>query len=368
MTSFLAKYTNITNTLACIVRSFESVEYLRILAAVGVIIGTHLVEPYLSLTSSSTTTWDKLRSAFPTLYTDLTTVQPSLLLDLTTPALKFVSKERFKHCLYSSDLLQPTVLVIEEFRSEIISVLEMLLPKLAKGWVRQRGEIFGFGNTTLSESTISKLDQEKLISAPVSNLDAERSVGSINHELSVRGAKELKAASSCHVKAKGLLLVLESGKKMDKKFIKMADKGGEIPAIIDEWEKKQKELRKKGMEVKEIANLSTDKQRNADLDKLIKLGGPFTSPDNVETYMARDDLDEKEKGKRLFLEVRHAKNSSVSFPKVSELFRVKKAYKNLPNDMYAQNLIAYLKRISCHINMDMGDFRAALAKLKENRA
>ena len=37
-------------------------------------------------------------------------------------------------------------------------------------------------------------------------------------------------------------------------------------------------------------------------------------------------------------------------------------------ETYTQNLIAYLKRISCHINMDMGDFRMALAKLKENRA
>ena len=121
--------------------------------------------------------------------------------------------------------------------------------------------------------------------------------------------------------------------------------------------------------MKEIANLSTDKQRNADLDKLTKLGGPFTSPENVETYMAREDLDNKEKGKRLYLEVRHAKSSSVSvsFPKVSDLFRLKKAYKNLPNEVYAQNLIAYLKRISCHINMDMGDFRVALAKMKETR-
>jgi hypothetical protein len=65
--------------------------------------------------------------------------------------------------------------------------------------------------------------------------------------------------------AKGLSLILDSGKKMDKKFIKMSDKGGDIPSLIEQWEKKQQELRKKGKEVKEIANLSTDKQRNADL-------------------------------------------------------------------------------------------------------
>ena len=142
---------------------------------------------------------------------------------------------------------------------------------------------------------------------------------------------------------------------MDKKFIKMSDKGGDIPSLIEQWEKKQHELRKKGMEVKEIANLSADKQRNADLDKLTMMGGPFTKPENVEAYMARDDLDDKEKGKRLYIEVRHAKNSSISFPKVSELFRLKKDHKNLPNQIYAQNLMAYLKRISSLIDMDMGE-------------
>ena len=81
--------------------------------------------------------------------------------------------------------------------------------------------------------------------------------------------------------------------------------------------------------------------------------------------MAREDLDDKEKGKRLYLEVRHAKNSSVSFPKVSELFRLKKNHKNLPNEIYVQNLKTYLKKISCHIDMDMDDFRKALDKMKK---
>ena len=244
-------------------------------------------------------------------------------------------------------------------------MLSILLPKLTEGWIRQRGEIFGFGGTPASASTLSLLDQDKLKGAPVSNLDAERSVGSINHELKIRGAKELKAASSSHVKSKGLSLIISSGAKMESKFIKMTGKGGEVPAILEQWESKQKELRKLGMEQKEIANLSTDKQRNADLEKLAELGGPFTSAEKVENFMAREDLDDKEKGKRLYLEVRHAKNSSVSFPKVSELFRLKKNHKNLPNEIYVQNLKTYLKKISCHIDMDMDDFRKALEKIKK---
>ena len=95
---FLNKYTNITNSLAYVVRSFEEIEYLRNLSAVGVIIGTHLIEPFLSLTTSSQTTWEKLMTAFPTLYRDLTSVKSELILDLTKPAVSFIGQEKFEGC------------------------------------------------------------------------------------------------------------------------------------------------------------------------------------------------------------------------------------------------------------------------------
>ena len=70
-----------------------------LLAAVDVVVGVYLVEPYLSLTTSTSTTWEKLVQAFPSLHADLTSIKK--LLDLTTPVFSFVSDERFKDCLYS---------------------------------------------------------------------------------------------------------------------------------------------------------------------------------------------------------------------------------------------------------------------------
>lgn len=126
--------------LASIVRSLESVEYLRILrpwvSSWERIWWSPPLHCINSMTSSSTTTWDMLIFAFPTLYKDLTNVQTDLLLDLTKPALSFVSEQRFKDCLYPSDLLKPTVCVIEQFRPEITAVLNVLLPRLTKGWAR----------------------------------------------------------------------------------------------------------------------------------------------------------------------------------------------------------------------------------------
>ena len=205
VSSFLSKFTNITNSLACIIRSFEELEYLRVLAAVIVIVGVHLVEPYLSLTTSSTTTWDDLVKAFPSLYTDLTTTKPELLLDLTSPAFSFISKNRFKHTVYPSSLLEPTIQIIEQYRGKICKTLELLLPMLAEGWKQQQGEMFEFGGESYDQESpmlIRNLDQEKLKKAHVHNLSSEREVGSVQYGLKVRGAKQIKAVSSSLVKAK----------------------------------------------------------------------------------------------------------------------------------------------------------------------
>ena len=95
VSNFLSRFTNVTNSLACIIRSFEGLDYLRVLAAVIVVVGVHLVEPYLSLTTSSSTSCDKLENAFPTLYKNLTTTPPSKLLDLSSSTFSFISEERF---------------------------------------------------------------------------------------------------------------------------------------------------------------------------------------------------------------------------------------------------------------------------------
>ena len=364
MSSFLNKFSNITNSLACIIRSFEGIEYLRVLAAVTVVIGIQLIEPYLSLTSSSSTTWDKLVLAFPTLYNDLTTTRSEMLLDLDTPAFAFISEERFKSCLYSPDLLLPTKQVIEQYKPEMCSILDLLLPMLASGWKQQRGEMFDFGEEPSSQDNpmmIKNLDQEKLMRAPVHNLDSERAVGSVNYGLKVRGAKEIKAVSSSLVKA-GAAELME-GKEVTKEMKKLAIKGGKVPEILEAWETRQKELKEKGMENKEISNIAQDKQRNSDLATLTALGGPFTTPEQVKCYMEDTNVEEGDKNKRLYVEVRHAKNSSLSFPKSSDVFRLKRKGKNLSSAEYVTNLSTYLGKITCNVNLVFKDFQDALHSL-----
>ena len=67
------------------------------------------------------------------------------------------------------------------------------------------------------------------------------------------------------------------GKQVTKDFKKMPN----VPEIVKVWEEKQAELKRKGMDAKEISNISMDKQRNADLNKLTEVGGPITTPEQV---------------------------------------------------------------------------------------
>ena len=85
----------------------------------------------------------------------------------------------------------------------------------------------------------------------------------INYELKIRGAKQLKTASAALVKSK-CPSQLNPSQKLDKKFFNMTESGGELPTILKKWEERQKELLKKGMEEKEIANINVDQQRSAE--------------------------------------------------------------------------------------------------------
>ena len=81
--------------------------------------------------------------------------------------------------------------------------------------------------------------------------------------------------------------------------------------------------------------------------------------------LVQSNVDEKTKEKRLYTEVRYARDTSLSLPKSSALFRLKEKYKNLPTFTYQQNLKTYLSKIHCNIDVTWTDFDEALGKLSQ---
>ena len=51
--------------------------------------------------------------------------------------------------------------------------------------------------------------------------------------------------------------------------------------------------------------------------------------DDVTRYVDESEISDAEKNAQICVEVRYAKNTSLSFPKSSDVFRLKKNFKNL---------------------------------------
>ena len=100
--SFLQKFEHVTNQLTCIV----DLDLFKPMFCAGALIGLHLVQPFLSLTTSAETNYSKLVPAFRQLYEDLQSIDPVLLLDVNKPAFDFVSEERFTSTRYDNDICE----------------------------------------------------------------------------------------------------------------------------------------------------------------------------------------------------------------------------------------------------------------------
>ena len=125
---------------------------------------------------------------------------------------------------------------IEKYREKVINVLSLVLPELARGFFVQRGDVFGFGDfNPMSPKRVTQYDVKVLSEAPINNLDSERAVGSINHELGLRGATQLNAASSNFVKSKSYDLIELQPVDAYKNYTEAAKK---VNHLVGEWKEK----------------------------------------------------------------------------------------------------------------------------------
>uniref|UniRef100_A0A0L8FLX6 Uncharacterized protein n=1 Tax=Octopus bimaculoides TaxID=37653 RepID=A0A0L8FLX6_OCTBM len=213
--SYLAKYEHVTNQLAF--------SYCT-----GLLTGLHLVEPFLSLTTSASTTDSKLVPAFKQLYGDLSRGDTNRLLNVHSPALSFESSSRFQETRYDEDIYCSVEAIAAKWKPEVLQALKRLRTKLADGFQNQ---------------------QTKLERVPIYNLDSECSVGFINYELNRRGTKQLKLASS-QVKSKSVDLIECRESEAFRQYMKRTKRGGETGK-------------------KKISNTAVNRRRNH--------GVPFTS-------------------------------------------------------------------------------------------
>ena len=98
------------------------------------------------------------------------------------------------------------------------------------------------------------------------------------------------------------------------------------------------------------------------------MNGPFTDSEEVIRYLARTDITGDEKRKRLKSEIRFARDSSTTLPKVDPLFRVQvtlpnKKRRDKTAEEFGEALVAYLGKKSDVINLEYETFKSSLAKM-----
>ena len=121
------------------------------------------------------------------------------------------------------------------------------------------------------------------------------------------------------------------------------------------------------MNKKECETIAGDKRKHKDLDKLVNSEppGPFIRPEQVDNFLALG-LHEKDLVDRLYTEVRYSRDTCLSLPKSSPLFRLMSKYKKLPSTNYAENLKTYLGRVCSRSDATYEDFQNALQKSLES--
>ena len=116
--------------------------------------------------------------------------------------------------------------------------------------------------------------------------------------------------------------------------------------------------------------MAKERKRLEKLDKLKKLGGPFTDADEVKVYVGDNDITEKEKKVRMKMELQFARDSSTTLPKTDPLFRVmitllNKKKRDKTAEEFGEAMMAFLGKQSDQIYMDYTVFQRSLEKLSE---
>ena len=351
--NYLDAYPNILNGVAILDRIFLDMELLKPIFCSAALIGIHFTTPYLSLLLDTTTKYDTLISAFPTIYNDLSKPISDELLQTEKRVVNFVDDKRFKSSLPKECLRECVKNSALQYKKEVINLMEIILPRLAEGFSEQRGAIFGFGphaeedtGTLLKISSITdETKRRKLNNTAVHNLNEERSVGFINYEVQIRGKQCLESASKMMVINKSSDLLQNADPKEMKQFRKPAQ---EIKEIKMQWKQMVQAHQAEAYSEKENACLKEESTKYDLLEKLKKeeFPGPFTNVDEIQRYLLLN-LDDETKNKRLYNEVKYARISCMSLKPTAAVFRLKRQYKNLTSDEYAENLMAYLANARC---------------------
>ena len=362
-TCFLESFSEISNKLACLARDALNLQYVKVVIAVVAAIGVHLISPYHAKTISKKENHTSLKWYLKILHSELSTFSvDEEFFKFVEPAFESVTPKIFKQVLkeYKIDVLNSVKEVAELHLKDCITLANKMIPQMADLLARQRGKHYDFGNYPREYLVFDQC--EDIDNTPVHNLQMERQCGDIDHRL--------KQKANINVVNRGTILKNTEnlrGSTPSKEFRKMGPVFEDLSEIKHEWNVRQKELESFGLEKKEANLLQRENRKLIILDKLKSQGGPFTSEEQVQAYLVDKKISEKEKLSRMKDEVTYARDTCLSLPKTSPIFKIFKFNTEgkkrtmLTSAEFGNNLKVLLGKTNQKRSVTLQEFRAALA-------
>ena len=139
--SFLAHHPHISNKLACLVRELMNLPHLKVIYACFALLGVQLVEPFYSRTIQPDATHSSLKAFYQGLYDSLSKeVVTTNFIQLSEPHFPGVSSDLFNSVKksYGSTVLEAVKEVAMEQEEDVLILLNLMLPEMARTLGRQR--------------------------------------------------------------------------------------------------------------------------------------------------------------------------------------------------------------------------------------
>ena len=364
---FLSTNPQISNKLACLIRELQNLPHLKVIYCVFALLGVQLIEPFYAITITTGTTHSMLSTFYKNLYTSLSTQKIFAdFLSLTKPFFPGISEKLFTGVKksYGRAVLKSIIDVGEEHSEDVLMLINQMLPELGRCLAKQRRD-YSLDTESFPVEYPVQEQASNVDDTPVNNMDMERLMGTTDYRL--HKVRTLAAAS------RGIIL----GKTQDLREASQAIQGSSFRSFRKqvetkrekeiEWNLKQKERFADVADMVRVVALGKERKRLDLLEKLKGEKGPFTSAEEVQSYM-NSDMEDKVKQARMKREMQFARDSSTTLPRVDPLFKIQVTLKDRKRrdktaEEFADSLMAYLGKKGDRTVMEYETFRRSLRAL-----
>ena len=363
---FLAIHPNINNKLACLVREVMELPHLVVVLAAFAGIGIHVIEPFYAKTIDKSSTHSSLKEYYTLLHRDLGKAVKEDFFTFEAPVLESESPELFAGVLagYGDSVVKAVKEVAQGHMEDCLALVNLCLPGMQTVLARQRRD-YSLSDEFPAQYPV--FDQcPNPDDTPVNNIAMERQCGTVDHRL--HKLQKLSSVSRSMVLAHRA--ELSAGKEST--FRTYKEQVEAKKKIMLEWQEKIKDKLANGADIRQLVAQTKERKRLDILDELKESGGPFTTAEEVQEFLEREGITEKDKQKRMKKEMRFARESSTTLPSSDPLFKIQVT---LPNGKrrdkdakeFGDSLKVFLgKKADSSTTLDYNTFRSSLRKFTDS--